>query len=49
MREARDLETGWIVNRLYQPSIDEVIKECQTSETPITYYIKEMRYPAKGG
>lgn len=49
MREAKDLETGWIGNRLYQPSIDEVIKGCQTSETPITYYTKEMRYPAKGG
>lgn len=49
MCEAKELETRWVGNRLYQPSIDEVIEGANTSETPVTYYAKEMRYPAKGG
>lgn len=49
MCEAKDLETKWIGNRLYQPSIEEVIEGCKTAETPITYYSKEMRYPKYGG
>lgn len=49
MTEAADLETRWVGNRLYQPSLDEVIQGSQTSETPVTYYSKEMRYPVKGG
>lgn len=49
MKEARYLRTEWVGNRLYQPSIDEVIIGSQTSNTPITYYAKEMRYPQKGG
>lgn len=49
MTEAKDLETKWVGNRLYQPSVDEVIKGSKTDETPVTYYAKEMRYPKKGG
>lgn len=49
MCEAKDLETKWIGKRLYQPSIEEVIQGCQSNETPVTYYAKEMRYPQKGG
>lgn len=49
MRGARDLRTEWVGNRVYQPSLDEVIVGSQTAETPITYYAKEMRYPQRGG
>ena len=49
MKESRDLRTEWTGGRFYQPSIDEVIEGSKTSETPITYYSKEMLYPAKGG
>lgn len=49
MSDAKDLETKWVGNRLYQPSLDEVIKGSESSETPVTYYAKEMRYPKKGG
>lgn len=49
MTEAADLETRWVGNRLYQPSLDEVVQGSQTPETPVTYYSKEMRYPIKGG
>lgn len=53
MTEAKNLETKWMGSRegsrLYQPSVEEVIQGCQSSETPVTYYSKEMRYPKKGG
>lgn len=49
MREAKDLETKWIGNRLYQPSVEEVIQGAYSEKTPITYYAKEMRYPKQGG
>lgn len=49
MREAKDLRTEWVGNRVYQPSLDEVIIGSQTADTPATYYAKEMRYPQKGG
>lgn len=49
MTEAAGLETRWVGNRLYQPSLDEVIQGAQSADTPVTYYSKEMRYPAKGG
>lgn len=47
--EAKQLETRWIGNRVYQPSLDEIKLGMNTLETPITYYAKEMRYPKKGG
>lgn len=49
MTDAKNLETKWVGHRLYQPSVDEVVEGSRTSETPITYYAKEMRYPQKGG
>ncbi len=49
MREAKDLRTEWVGQRVYRPSVDEVIAGSKTSETPITYYAKEMRYPKFGG
>lgn len=49
MCEAKELETRWVGQRIYQPSIEEVIKGSQTADTPVTYYAKEMRYPASGG
>lgn len=49
MREACELETKWIGNRLYQPSVEEVIQGAFSANTPVTYYAKEMRYPQRGG
>lgn len=49
MKEARELRTEWVGQRVYQPSVDEVIAGSKTAETPITYYAKEMRYPKYGG
>lgn len=49
MCEAKDLETKWVGQRVYQPSVEEVIQGSKTADTPVTYYAKEMRYPKKGG
>lgn len=49
MCEAKDLETKWVGQRIYQPSVEEVIQGSKTADTPVTYYAKEMRYPNRGG
>ena len=49
MKEAYELRTEWTGGRFYQPAIEEVIQGSLTSDTPTTYYSKEMLYPRKGG
>lgn len=49
MHDAKDLRTEWVGQRMYQSSAEEVIAGSKTADTPLTYYTKEMRYPAKGG
>lgn len=46
---AKDLETKWVGYRMYKPTIEEIERGCNTSETPNTYYTQEMRYPKEGG
>ncbi len=46
---AADLSTTWIGNRMRRSEIGEVLFGAFTSDTPNTYYTKEMRYPEKGG
>ena len=46
---AEHLSTDWIGNRLYRPSLEEVLFGAMTDETPSTYYLPEMRYPRRGG
>lgn len=40
---------GWIGNRIYQPTLNEVLMGTYTDETPNTYYAKKMYYPIGGG
>lgn len=47
--EAKNMGTSWLGNRMYRPSLEEVLLGAMTSETPNTYYAKEMRYPKQGG
>jgi protoporphyrinogen oxidase len=47
--DAMDLTTDWIGNRMYRPTIEEVLYGAFSDETPNTYYAKEMRYPKVGG
>jgi protoporphyrinogen oxidase len=46
---ATALETKWVGDRMYKPTLEEVEKGCLSDLTPNTYYTKEMRYPEKGG
>lgn len=46
---AEKLSLEWIGNRMYKPSLQEVLAGAMTDETPNTYYAKEMRYPKQGG
>ena len=47
--EAKELETKWVGERMYKPTIEEIKKGMETEDTPITYYAKKMYYPKKGG
>lgn len=47
--EAKELSTAWIGNRMRRADLAEILHGAFTSETPNTYYTKEMRYPKKGG
>lgn len=46
---AAELETKWVGNRIYRPSLEEVLEGALSPDTPNTYYAKEMRYPLQGG
>ena len=46
---AEKLSTAWIGNRLYRPTLDEVLFGAMTDQTPLTYYLEEMLYPKRGG
>ena len=46
---AEDLSTGWIGNRMRRAELDEILYGAFSSDTPNTYYTKEMRYPKAGG
>ncbi|MDE1223745.1 NAD(P)-binding protein [Vibrio aestuarianus] len=47
--EAEELSTTWIGNRMRRAELGEILRGSYTSNTPNTYYTKEMRYPTKGG
>ncbi len=46
---ADHLSTDWIGNRLYRPSLEEVLFGAMTDRTPSTYYLPELLYPRRGG
>jgi len=45
----KNMTTQWIGNRMYQPTLDEVLHGAMSSDTENVYYAGEMRYPQKGG
>lgn len=47
--EADEMSTEWIGNRLYRPTLDEVLLGAMTDRTPDTYYLPEFFYPKRGG
>jgi protoporphyrinogen oxidase len=46
---AERLGTAWVGQRMRRADIREVLQGAFEPETPNQYYVKEMRYPAKGG
>lgn len=47
--DIEELGTEWIGNRIYRPTLDELLYGSYTSDTPNTYYAEAMRYPKRGG
>jgi protoporphyrinogen oxidase len=47
--DAAKLGTKWVGQRMRKADLREVLHGAFTSETPNQYYVKEMRYPQKGG
>jgi len=47
--ELDKIGTQWIGQRLYQPTLEEVLFGSYTDQTPNRYYVKEMRYPVANG
>lgn len=47
--EPWQLEAQWAENRMYKPSIDEVLRGAMSESTPNVHYSKEMHYPKRGG
>lgn len=46
---AETLGTDWIGARMRRADLREVLEGAFTADTPNHYYVKEMRYPARGG
>ncbi|MPQ59256.1 NAD(P)/FAD-dependent oxidoreductase [Duganella sp. FT27W] len=46
---ASALSTNWIGQRMRRAELDEILFGAMTTQTPNTYYTKEMRYPKAGG
>ncbi|HJT52173.1 MAG TPA: FAD-dependent oxidoreductase [Nitrosospira sp.] len=46
---AEKLGTDWIGQRMRRADLREVLQGALTAETPNHYYVKEMRYPERGG
>lgn len=47
--EPDKLEWKWINNRMYTPTLEEILTGAMTKETPNVHYTKEIHYPQKGG
>jgi protoporphyrinogen oxidase len=46
---ARELGTAWIGQRMRRADMREVLEGALSDDVPNRYYVKEMRYPEKGG
>ncbi len=47
--QAENLTTDWIGPRMHRPNLEEVILGAISDNPPNIHYIKEFRYPKKGG
>lgn len=47
--EPSELSINWVANRVYRPSVKEIIEGALIDTKHSTYYAKELRYPKTGG
>ena len=47
--EPEKLETRWVKGRMYEPSLEEVLRGAMSSQTQGVHYSREARYPKHGG
>jgi protoporphyrinogen oxidase len=47
--DAANLSTDWIGPRVYQPSIEEVVRGALSPSAPNVHYVTHFRYPNRGG
>jgi len=47
--EPKELEAKWVENRMYVPTVKEILRGAMTKDTPNVHYTKEIHYPVKGG
>lgn len=47
--EPEQLETKWVKGRMYEPSLEEVLRGAMVKDTPAVHYSKKARYPKHGG
>jgi len=48
-RDAKDLSTDWVGDRVFFPDVETVLKGYQKPAEKATHYIKSVRYPSRGG
>lgn len=46
---AGNMSTEWVGPRLYQASLDEVLRGALTAESPNIHYVQDYRYPRRDG
>jgi protoporphyrinogen oxidase len=46
---AANMTTAWLGQRLYRPSLEEMLRGALTPETPDVHYVSLFRYPTQGG
>ena len=46
---AKNLTTDWIGPRVYQASLEEVVRGAVSTDVPDVHYISQFRYPNEGG
>lgn len=47
--EPEALETGWVKGRMYEPTLDEILRGAMVSDTMGVHYSKSANYPKRGG
>ena len=47
--EAANLSTDWVGPRLYQASLEEILRGALSANSPNIHYVQDYRYPTHGG